>query len=51
MKIRSLEDCVNAALELYTLEEILEHNDVSVTELLLLLVENGTVSLPEIEPL
>lgn len=51
MKIKSLEDCVNAALELYTLEEILEHNDLAVNEVLLMLVENGTVSLPEVEPL
>lgn len=39
------------ALELYSLEEILEYSDASTEDVLEFLVEEGIVRLPEIEPL
>ncbi len=38
-------------LEVYTLEEILEYNDITVEELLEMLLETGYIKLPEVEPL
>lgn len=40
-----------AALELYTIEEILELNDLTTEECLEFLVDEGFVSLPRIKPL
>lgn len=39
------------ALELYSLEDILEYNDITPEDALEFLVEQGYVNLPEIEPL
>lgn len=41
---------VNAALEIYTLEEILEHNDLTVEEALVALVREGLIELPDLRP-
>ena len=38
-------------LEVYTLEEILAYNDLTVEELLEMLLEIGYIKLPEVEPL
>jgi hypothetical protein len=38
-------------LEVYTLEEILAYNDLTVEELLEMLIESGYIKLPEVEPL
>ena len=42
---------VTRALELYTLEEILEQAGVTVEETLQLLLDMNYITLPEIEPL
>ena len=42
---------VELVMEVYTLEEILEANDVTQEEALIALVEVGLVKLPEIQPL
>jgi len=39
---------VEAALETWDFEEILEHNDMTIEEALIILVENGFIQLPEI---
>lgn len=39
------------ALEVYTLEEILEYNDISPEDALEFLVDERFITLPEIEPL
>lgn len=38
-------------LEVYSLEEILEYNDITVEELLEMLLEIGYIKIPEVEPL
>jgi hypothetical protein len=38
-------------LEVYSLEEILAYNDLTVEELLEMLIESGYIKLPEVEPL
>lgn len=38
-------------LEVYTLDEILAYNDLTVEELLEMLIESGYIKLPEVEPL
>jgi len=38
-------------LEVYTIEEVLELNDLTVEDCLIYLVEAGYLSLPEIKPL
>jgi hypothetical protein len=40
-----------ALLDVYTLEEILELNDMTTEELLIYLVEEKIISLPEIQPI
>jgi len=40
-----------AVLDVYTLEELLEHNDITTEECLEYLVETRFVKLPEVEPL
>jgi hypothetical protein len=40
-----------ALLDVYTLEEILELNDMTTEELLIYLVEERVISLPEIQPI
>jgi hypothetical protein len=51
LKHKQQEQAIEECLELYTLEEILEHNDLLVSELLLRLLQDGTITLPEVEPL
>lgn len=38
-------------LEVYSLEEILAYNDLTVEELLEMLIESGYIKLPVVEPL
>jgi hypothetical protein len=45
-----LTDC-SAALEAYTLEEILNLNDMTEEDVLIYLVEERIITLPEIKPL
>ena len=42
---------IERALEIYTLEEILELNDLSVEEALSILISEGYISLPEVLPI
>jgi hypothetical protein len=51
MTLKQLEKAVEHSLDIYTLEEILDYNDVTVSELLVMLVQDGTIKLPEVEPL
>ena len=44
-----IEKDVDLALEIYTLEDILEQNDLTVEEALVILVENGFLVLPEVK--
>jgi hypothetical protein len=46
-----MEDRVRDLLETYSLEELLEMSDVTVYELVLRLVQDGTIELPAVEPL
>lgn len=43
-----IKEDVEDALETYSFEEILDHNDVTLEEVLTMLVENGYLTLPEI---
>ena len=45
-----IEEEVLRALEVYTLEEILEYNDLSLEEALTSLVQEGVIQLPEVRP-
>jgi hypothetical protein len=45
-----LTDCA-AILEVYSLEELLELNDMTTEELLIYLVEERVLTLPKIKPL
>ena len=45
-----IEQDVIAALEIFTLDEILEHNDLTVEEALVALVREGLIELPEVRP-
>ena len=45
---KDTEEKVENALETYTLEEILEQNDITVEEALTHLVMNGIIDLPKI---
>jgi len=44
-----IETEVEKALEIYTLEEILEMNDLTIEEALVILVDNGFLELPEVK--
>jgi hypothetical protein len=46
----TIEQEVIAALELFTLEDILEHNDLTVEEAIVALVREGIIELPEVRP-
>jgi hypothetical protein len=46
-----LEERVRNVLSTYTLEELLELNEIEVHELVLQLVNDGTIILPDLEPL
>jgi hypothetical protein len=46
-----MEERVRNTLETYTLEELLELNEIEVHELVLHLVNDGILSLPDAEPL
>lgn len=43
-----IEDQVTRALDTYSFLEILEHNDLTEEEVLVILVENGFLKLPEV---
>lgn len=45
-----IEQDVSAALEIFTLEDILEHNDLTVEEALVALIREGIIELPDIRP-
>ncbi len=45
-----LEEDVMKTLEVFTLEDILDHNDMTVEEMILALVREGLIALPEIRP-
>lgn len=47
----SLSEHVEKTLEVFSLEELLETCDITVYELVLRLVEDGTITLPNIEAL
>lgn len=51
MSHEDLEDRISDLLELYSLEDLLEMSDITVHELVLRLVEDGTIELPKVEPL
>lgn len=42
---------VENALETYSIEEILEHNDLTIEDALVLLIKDGWLILPETQPL
>lgn len=46
-----IEDDVRLALEAYTLEDILEHNDITLEEALAILIQEGFIQLPDQKPL
>jgi hypothetical protein len=45
-----IEQDVLSALEVHTLEEILEHNDLTLEEALAILIREGYLQLPEVRP-
>ena len=45
-----IEQDVKTALEIYTLEDILEHNDITLEEALTALIVEGYIELPEVRP-
>jgi len=45
-----IEEEVRQALEVYTLEDILEHNDLTIEEALTILIDQGYIELPEVRP-
>lgn len=47
----SIKEEVEKALETYSVEEILEHNDLTLEEVLELLVREGFILLPEVKSL
>lgn len=44
----AIEDKVSRALSIYSFQEILEQNDLTEEEALVILVENGFLELPEV---
>lgn len=51
MPFDPLYDDVKRVLDVFSLEEVIEQNDLTVEELLVLLVEGGVLKLPDIEAL
>jgi hypothetical protein len=45
-----IEDDVKAALEIYSLDDILDHNDITLEEALTALIVEGYIELPEVRP-
>ncbi len=43
----AIKEEVSRALAVYSFEEILEENDMTIEEILVILVENGFIALPE----
>jgi len=43
-------DEIKSLLEIYTLDDILEHNDITLEEALAILVEEGKIVIPEVRP-
>jgi DNA-binding protein Fis len=51
MNYDPIEERVRNVLETYTFEELLEYNDTELYEMVLRLVVDGVLTLPDVEPL
>jgi hypothetical protein len=51
VKSNVTEKQIEAILEVYELEEILDHNDLSIADAVYALVDEGYIELPEVKPI